>query len=144
MLQPMPYLAFDDTCAEAMRFYQQLLGGTLRLMANREAPFADRSPPEHLDRVAHARIEFADGTALYAGDCPPGMPYNGINGVSIALNFDTVERARDVLETLAAGGTVTMPFSGTFWAKGFGMARDRYGCRWIINGELVDMGLAAA
>ena len=143
MLQPIPYLAFDGTCAEAMRFYAKVLHGTLGMMTNRQSPFADRCPPEHLDRVAHARLELEDGTSLYAGDCPPGMPYQGMHGVSIALNYDSVEGAQQIFDALAEGGAVTMPFSDTFWAKKFGMVKDRFGCHWIVNGGLIDMHLAA-
>jgi hypothetical protein len=25
----------------------------------------------------------------------------------------------------------------------FGMAKDRFGCHWIVNGQLIDMRLAA-
>jgi len=143
MPQPVPYLAFDGTCVDAMRFYAQVLHGTLGIMTNRQSPFADRCPPEHLDRVIHARLELEDGTALYAGDCPPGMPYQGIHEVSIALNYNSVEKAQQVFDALAEGGTVTMPFSDTFWAKKFGIVTDRFGCHWMVNGELIDMRLAA-
>lgn len=36
-------------------------------------------------------------------------------------------------ESLAAGGTATMPFGETFWAKGFGMCTDRFGTPWMVN-----------
>lgn len=143
MAQPIPYLAFDGTCAEAMRFYAKVLHGKLGMMTNRQSPFTDRCPPEHLDRIAHARLELEDGTALYAGDCPPGMQYQGIHGVSIALNYDSIADAQLVFEAFAEGGAVTMPFNDAFWAKKFGMVKDRFGCHWIINGELIDMDLAA-
>ena len=35
MLQPIPYLAFNGNCAEAMRHYAQILGGKLGIMTNR-------------------------------------------------------------------------------------------------------------
>lgn len=143
MAQPIPYLAFDGACAEAMRFYAQVLHGKLGMMTNRQSPFADRCPPEGLDRIIHARLEFEDGTTLYAGDCPPGMPYQGMHGISIALNYDSVADAQRVFDAFAEGGTVTMPFNDTFWAKKFGMVKDRFGCHWIINGELIDIHLAA-
>ena len=143
MVQPIPYLAFDGTCAEAMRFYAQVLGGTLGIMTHRQSPMADQCPPEHLDRVMHARLDLEDGSALYAGDCPPGMSYEGIRGFWIALNYDTIEKAHQVFDALAEGGTVAMPFSDTFWAKKFGMVNDRFGCHWIVNGEPIDIRLAA-
>lgn len=143
MLQPIPYLAFDGQCAEAMRFYAKVLGGKLGIMTNGQSPFANKCSPEHLDRVMHARLDLDGGVSLYAGDCPPGMPYGGIQGVSLALNFDSVAKAEQIFNALAEGGKITMPFGDTFWAKKFGMVTDRFGCHWIVNGELVDIQLAA-
>ncbi len=141
MLQPIPYLAFDGQCAEAMRFYARTLGGKLGMLTNGQSPFADQCPPEHLDRVMHARLELDGGAFLYGGDCPPHIPYQGIHGVSLTLNYDTIEQAEQVFNALAEGGQVTMPFADTFWAKKFGMLTDRFGCNWIVNGELADMDL---
>lgn len=141
MLQPIPYLAFDGNCAEAMRFYAATLGGTLGMMSTAQTPMAAECPPEHLDRIMHARLELDGGVFLYAGDCPPHIPYQGIHGVSLTLNYDSVEEAERIFHALAAGGTVTMPFSDTFWARKFGMANDRFGCPWIVNGALIDLDL---
>lgn len=142
MPQPIPYLAFDGTCAEAMRFYADVLGGRLGMMTAGQSPMADQCPPDQRDRVMHARLEMEDGSSLYAGDCMTGMaPYQGIHGVSITLNYDSVERAEQVFNALSEGGKVTMPFSDTFWARKFGMLTDRFGCHWIVNGELADLPL---
>jgi PhnB protein len=45
MAQLTPYLVFDGTCAEAMRFYQRTLGGKLDLMTHGESPIAAHTPP---------------------------------------------------------------------------------------------------
>lgn len=139
MTQPIPYVAFNGNCAEAMRFYKKVLGGTLGMMSNAQSPMAAQCAPEHLDRIIHARLELDGGLFLYAGDCPPGMPFQGMHGVSIALNFDRVARAEQVFNALAEGGKITMPFADTFWAKKFGMVTDRFGCHWIVNGEPIDL-----
>lgn len=144
MAQPIPYLAFNGTCAEAMRFYATVLQGRLGITTTRQTPFARDCPPEQLDRVMHARLELEDGTFLYGGDCPPDTTYQGIHGVAIALNYDSVATAQRVFDELAEGGTATMPFSETFWAKKFGMVTDRFGCHWIVNGGLVDNQPASA
>ncbi|HVY15959.1 MAG TPA: VOC family protein [Rhodopila sp.] len=142
MLQPIPYLAFNGNCAEAMRFYARILGGALGMMTNRQSPFAAQCPPEHLDRIIHARLELDGGAFLYAGDCPASMPYQGMHGVSLALNYDSVEKAKEVFDALAEGGTVTMPMNEAFWAKRFGMVTDRFGCHWLVNGEMIHVDLA--
>ena len=139
MPQPIPYLAFDGNCAEAMRFYAKVLDGQLSMMSFGQSPMAHQTPKEALNRIMHARLALGGNGSLFAGDCPPGMPYQGIHGVSITLNYDAVPQAERVFKALADGGKVTMPFGPTFWAKGFGMVTDRFACPWIINGEMIEI-----
>ena len=139
MPQPIPYLAFDGNCAEAMRFYAKVLDGKLDLMTFGQSPMADQTPKAAVNRIMHARLTLSGNGSLYGGDCPPQMPYQGIHGVSIALNYDTVAQAERAFKALADGGKVTMPFGATFWAKGFGMLTDKFGCPWIVNGEMIEV-----
>jgi PhnB protein len=87
----------------------------------------------------HARLALDGNGILYGGDCPPDMPYEGIKGVSLTLNYDTVEQAQRVFGALAEGGTVTMAMQPAFWAKAWGMLVDRFGTPWIVNGELIPL-----
>ena len=136
MPQPIAYLAFDGNCAEAMRFYEKVLRGKLEMMlTNAESPMADMMPKEAGHRIMHAALALDGDGHLYAGDCPPGMPYQGIHGVMLALSYDSVAEATRVFNELAAGGRVTMPLAPSFWAKAFGMVTDRFGTSWGINGE---------
>jgi PhnB protein len=140
MPQPIPYLAFDGNCADAMRFYAQVLGGKLDLLTFGESPMSEGTPKDALNRIMHARLALEGNGSLYAGDCPPGMAYQGIHGVSITLNYGAVALAERVFHAMAAdGGKVTMAFGPTFWAKGFGMVTDKFGCPWIINGEMIEV-----
>ena len=139
-LQPIPYLGFDGNCAEAMRFYETTLGGKISvMMSNGDSPVAAHIPKEGHSRIMHARLELPGGGLLYAGDAPGHIPYEGIKGITLALNYDSVEEAESIFSALSQGGQVTMPFSPTFWAKKFGMLVDKYGVGWIINGELQPM-----
>jgi PhnB protein len=63
------------------------------------------------------------------------VPYEGIKGVSIAVDYDSVDTAETVFAALAAGGQVTMPMQSAFWAKRWGMLVDKFGTPWIVNGE---------
>jgi PhnB protein len=137
MPHPIPYLAFDGNCADAMRYYAKVLDGKLDLMSFGQSPMAEQTPKEQRNRIMHARLELDGNGYLYAGDCPPGMPYQGIHGVSIALSYDSVAQAQGVFNALADGGKVGMPFGPTFWAKGFGMVTDKFGCPWLVNGEMM-------
>ena len=134
MTQAIAYLAFDGNCADAMRFYEQALGGKLEvLMSGADSPMAEQMPKEFLHRIMHARLALPGGGLLYAGDTPANVPYEGIKGVSITVDYATVAEAERVFDALAAGGRVTMPMKQEFWAKRFGMLVDRFGTPWIVN-----------
>jgi PhnB protein len=66
MPQPIPYLAFDGNCADAMRFYAKVLGGKLDLMTFGQSPMADQTPPSARDKVMHARLSLERNGSLYA------------------------------------------------------------------------------
>jgi PhnB protein len=138
MTQAIAYLAFDGQCAPAMRFYEQALKGKLEvLMSGAQSPMADQIPKEFADRIMHARLALPGGGLLYAGDCPAHMPYEGIKGVSIAVDYETEAEAEQVFNALAEGGQVTMPMQPAFWARRWGMLIDRFGTSWIVNGGLI-------
>ncbi|KAF1067415.1 VOC family protein [Variovorax sp.] len=128
------YLTFDGNAAEAMRFYEKTLGGKMEmLMTVGESPEAANMPPEAASRLMHASLVVGD-SMLMASDSMPGMPYEGMKGFGVALNYPTVAEAKRVFDALADGGQVGMPFEKTFWVEGFGMVTDRYGTPWLING----------
>ena len=133
-----PYLAFDGNCADAMRFYERALEGKLEtMMSLADSPMAAQAPKEFGHRIMHARLALPGGSTLYAGDIMGQMTYQGMHGVSIALNYGTVAEAKTIFERLADGGKVSMAMAPTFWAKSFGMVSDKFGTHWIVNGELL-------
>jgi PhnB protein len=128
------YLSFDGQCAEAMKFYAEVLGAKLdALITYGDAPGDQPCPKEHAGRIMHAYLKHPD-FALMAGDTPPGVPFEGMKGVMMTLTYDKVADAERVFAAFAEGGTVTMPLGETFWAQTFGMVTDRYGTGWGING----------
>jgi PhnB protein len=134
-----PYLGFDGNCAEAMRFYEKVLGFGAKLellVSGADSPMAAQMPAEFRDRIMHARLAFNDGTFLYGGDAPATLPYPGMKGMSITMNYPTTAEAERVFRALAEGGQVHMALQPMFWARTFGMLVDRFGTPWTINGEL--------
>jgi PhnB protein len=51
MLCCTPFLLFDGNCAEAMRFYQGCIGGTLVLTRLGDTPMKDHFPSEKHGRI---------------------------------------------------------------------------------------------
>jgi PhnB protein len=136
MTQAIAYLAFNGNCADAMRFYERALGGKIEvLMSGAESPMAAQIPKEFADRILHARLVLPGGGMLYGGDAPAHVPYEGIKGVSITVDYASVEEAEKVFAALGQGGHVTMPMQPAFWAARWGMLVDRFGASWIVNGE---------
>lgn len=125
---------FDGQCADAFRFYAQVLGGTIQSMTTHgETPMAGEMPPEWHDRVMHAMLVVGDQT-LMGADRMPGQQ-GAAEGFAVVLDFDTRAEAERIFNTLAENGKVTLPFQETFWSGGFGMLVDRFGTPWMINGE---------
>jgi PhnB protein len=136
MTQAIAYLGFNGNCAEAMRFYAEALNGRIEvMMSGADSPIADQMPKEFAHHILHARLALPGGGTLYGGDCPAHLPYEGIKGVSIAVDYATVDEAEHVFARLASGGQVTMPMQAAFWARRFGMVVDKFGTPWIVNGE---------
>lgn len=137
ILQPIPYLAFDGKCAEALDFYAALFGGKIiSKMTFGDMPGDMPIPDDAKNRVVNEMLELPGGAMIYGGDCPPGRPHSPMSGLMLTLNFPTVADAETVFNALADGGEVSMPFAATFWAEKFGMVTDKYGVHWAINGNL--------
>ena len=91
------------------------------------------------DGIMHACLALPGGARLMAGDQPAHLPYEGIKGAMMALQYDTIDQAQSAFHALSQGGNVTMPLSPTFWTKTFGMVTDKFGVSWAVNGEPIPM-----
>ncbi len=134
MSQLDPYLFFDGDCAEAMRFYEKVLGGKLKtMMKQSDAPAGEGCPQGSPDAILHACVDI-QGKLLMASDWMSDQPYGGKSGFSLALNYPTVKEARRIFDALAEGGKVIMPLDKTFWVEAFGMLVDKHGTPWMVGG----------
>ena len=127
-----PYLNFNGNCAEAFRFYADVLGGKdLRVMTFRDSPMAAQMADNEKDFVMHAR--FSAGNVMIMGSDAPGGRYNKPQGYAVNVNVETPEDAERIFAALSKGGNVGMPMAETFWAKRFGMCVDQFGISWMVN-----------
>ncbi len=152
-----PYLTFDGNTREAFKFYESALGAKIKAMlsyadmpameASSEACGGATQPTAATelaarptgDGIMHGCLVLPGGALLFAGDTPPGMPFDGVKGMMIALQYDTVDEAHSAFNALSQGGQVTMPMAGTFWAEIFGMLTDRFGISWAVNGVPIEI-----
>ncbi|MCQ9618007.1 VOC family protein [Paenalcaligenes niemegkensis] len=139
-MQVYPYLIFNGNTAEAMTFYQQVLGGELNMSRFSEMPdFEQHFNAEVADRIMNAQLKFDDGLFMASDGCPD-QPTGPIDGFAVALAFNDTTRAAYVFDALAADGTTIMPWEPTFWADAFGMVKDKYGVTWMVNSGIKNHG----
>jgi PhnB protein len=129
-----PHLHFRGNCAEAFRFYAETLGGKIVFaMTYGESPAGAETPRDFRDKIIHARLDFG-GQFLLGCDAPPDR-FQTPQGFNVMAAIDQPDDAERAFKALSDGGTITMPFGETFWAKRFGMCTDRFGIPWMINCE---------
>ena len=140
MLKVNPYVHFNRNCAEAVKFYERVLGGKIEMLmkVSDTPPSAQHQPsPAMANLVMHARLTVGN-SQLLASDWISDEPYQPMTSFSVSLEYSTVAEARRVYEALAEGAQqIRMPMQGTFWAKAFAMLTDRYGMPWMISGEML-------
>lgn len=134
-----PYLFFSGNCEQAVNFYAQQLSGNIEiLMRYKDIPAQEQqSGPVDADpeSVMHARLVVGDNVIMASDSCPQDSAAQSHRGYALSINSENVEEGRRIFTSLAEGGTITMPFQPTFWAKGFGMLTDRFGVNWMVNVE---------
>jgi PhnB protein len=123
------YVNFDGCCAEAFRYYERHLGGTIEsVMLARESPVPTPLGPEWADQVLHAVMRVG-GTRLRGADIPGAQP---VRSSYLTLELASDAEADRVFAALADGGQVLMPVQETFFATRFAQVRDRFGVAWML------------
>jgi PhnB protein len=131
-----PYLLFEGVCAEAMTFYKSCLGGELSITRVGDSPMKAEFPPEVQDRVVNARLQ-SGAIDISASDwlLPSRMPKQG-NTVCLYISEGTAAELKEYFDKLSEGADpavldslVEMPFGL------YGALTDRYGVRWMFQGQ---------
>lgn len=128
------YLSFNGQCEEAFRFYEKCLGGKIvAMMRYQDTPMAEKSAPEMLKRIIHARMD-VDGSVIMGGDSPTNY-YSKPSGYCNSITVKDPSEAERIFTVLGDGAEIQMPIQETFWAHRFGMLIDKYGTPWMVNCE---------
>ncbi|WP_429300053.1 VOC family protein [Paraburkholderia sp. GAS199] len=129
------YVFFNGRCEEALDFYTQKLGAEVMMkMRYKDAPPDAQATirPGIEEKIMHASIKLGSTIWMASdGHCDPAEP--PMSGFNISLTADSTEAAEKYFNALAEGGTVNLPFQPTFWSKGFGMVKDRFGLGWMVS-----------
>lgn len=128
-----PYLFFGGRCDEALAFYRDALGATVEmLMRYDESPEPappGMLPPGYEKKVMHASVQVGGARLMASDGCGEACQFVGFK---LSLSLPAEADARRAFDALAAGGSVQMPLTRTFWAPCFGMVTDRFGVEWMV------------
>jgi PhnB protein len=129
-----PYLFFGGRCQEALDFYRDALGAEVEMLMrfdeSPEAPPPGMLQPGYEKKVMHASFHVR-GVRLMASDGRDDKSKS--DGVWLALAVPTEADARRAFDGLAAGGTVEMPLTKTFWSPCYGQVTDKFGVSWMVT-----------
>ena len=129
------HLNYGGNCAQALRFYEEHLGGKISFMMTYEQmPEPKNIPPGCEKAVLHASFQIA-GMTVMAGDAPPFDRFQPMRSVYLALSVDSNEEAERIYALLSEGGEIFMKMEETFFAFRFAMLRDKFGTSWMIIHE---------
>ncbi len=128
-----PYLFFSGNCRKSMDFYQGILGGKLDIMPFEGSPLDVSSA--YKQRVMHGNLMIGN-ISIMASDGMPGQEIVKGGMTSVSLNFNDVEEAETVFNSLSEGGKISMAFQETFWGAKFGSFTDKFGIDWMVNCEI--------
>jgi len=126
-----PTISFQGNCDEALAFYKEALGATVKeVVYFRDAPpdsGMDESLPPNF--VMHSEV-LIFGTQITMTDGGT-EPITG-DYFSLTLYFDSTEEVTAVFNKLADGGKVIEALAPQFWATLCGDVEDRFGIHWHI------------
>ena len=125
-----PYLTFDGTCEEAMKFYQSCMGGNLKMQRFGETPMP--CSDDMKQKIMHATLE-NDSLSFMASDGQENRKVIMGDNIHMSVAGTDEKHLMDMFAKLNAGGKVEMPLAKQFWGDTFGMFTDKFGVHWMFN-----------
>lgn len=128
-----PYVTFNGNCREAMSFYRDCFGGELNLQTVEGSPAEAHCAPEIKHHILHASLT-AGNIVIMGTDLCRGK-YTASETIALCCNCGSAEEITGLFEKLSAGGQIIEPLKPQFWGALYGELTDRFGVRWMLNGE---------
>jgi PhnB protein len=125
------YLNFNGKCREAMKFYQECLGGELTLQRVSESPMAAQLSATAGANILHS-VLVRDGLILMGSDMLGDALKKG-NEVTLCLQCSSNEELHSIFDRLATGGQVKIPLHQSVWGATYGELTDKFGIQWMFH-----------
>jgi len=124
------YLAFDGNCEQALNFYGNLFDAKT---INKET-YEDKKidvPNSYRNKLQHAELK-GKGVHFMAYDASPDTPLNKGSQMSMSVDLDTLDEAKEMFNSLSGSGIVHHEFREREWGY-FGRCTDQFGINWMVN-----------
>ncbi len=137
MIKLNSYLNFPGTAAQAIELYKKVF----KVEPTAVQKFKDMPPQEGValssemgGRIVHAALQIGNDM-LMLSDPPEELDGKIIMGnhMYVSVRPESREEADRMFGLLSEGGEVVMPMATQFWGDYFGMCKDKFGVRWMIN-----------
>lgn len=123
-----PFLMFEGSAEEAMRFYVGLFHGS---EVKRIERYGQGEPgPE--GTVKRADFTLA-GQNVICIDSPAKHAFTFTPSMSLFVECESEAELNNAFEQLSEGGQVLMPLDNYGFSKRFGWVSDRFGVSWQLN-----------
>ena len=138
MIKLNPYLSLPGTAAGAIELYKKVFKIEPALLSRfKDMPGGAGMPTPSAsgsERILHAMFQIGNDQ-LMISDAPEGQDLKVVMGsqTHVSVHPDSEEEADRMFSILSKGGEVAMPMATQFWGDYFGMCKDRFGVRWMIN-----------
>lgn len=123
-----PFLMFDGSAEEAMRFYIALFHGSKVNRLERYGP----GEPGAEGSVKRADFTVA-GQEIICIDSPVKHNFTFSPSISLFVDCESEAELDMAFGQLSANGTVLMPPDNYGFSRKFGWVNDRYGVSWQLN-----------
>lgn len=137
-----PYLSFEKA-KEALEYYENVFGATkinrIKVGENQAEDFG-MTKDQVEDSTMHAEFEVL-GVKILCSDSF-GRVANINNGISLLIDFDVndqedAEKVQQFYDKIKDHESlnIELPFAEQFWGGKMGVFTDKYGVRWMLNGQ---------
>jgi len=132
------YICLPGTAAAAIDFYKEVFKTEPDAVSRfKDVPPSADIPVSSLtgaERIMHASFTIGSDQ-LMLSDAPENQDDTIVMGsqTQISIHPDSREEADRIFNQLAEGGEVVMPMVDAFWGDYFGMVKDKFGVRWMVN-----------
>jgi len=131
------YLNFAGITEEAFNFYKSVFGGDFTSVVRfRDMPMSGVNiPKEDQSKIMHIALPIGQDHLLMATDTLESLGQQLIQGnnVYISLHPESKGEADRLFRALSAGGTIEMAIADQLWGDYYGIIKDRYGVRWMVD-----------